>query len=165
VKTPARSPPRSDDERRRRLQGLTTSRGPLTSAELQALRATTGLPRATAGRGVTVDRTCQVVFYRNEGRWQKVLPASTGSAGTLPRVGTFRVQRTRPGWHTSTIYRADEPNMYNSMYFDGAIAIHGARQVPTYPASKGCVRVTPNAADWLYGRLRVGDPVRVIGRY
>jgi peptidoglycan hydrolase-like protein with peptidoglycan-binding domain len=149
----------------RRLSGLTTSRGPLTTAELQALRTTTGLPRATVGRGVTVDRTCQVVYYRNDGRWQKVLPASTGAGGTLPRNGDYRIQRTRAGWHTSSRYPSPTPNMYNTLYFDGAIAIHGARQVPTYPASKGCVRVTPRGADWLFARMRVGDPVRVIGRY
>jgi hypothetical protein len=149
----------------RRLEGRTTSRAPLTAAELRALRTTTALPRATSGRGASVDRTCQVVFYRNDGRWQKVLPASTGSSGTLPRVGHYRIQRTRAGWHTSTLYSASQPNMYNSMYFDGAIAIHGARHVPPYPASKGCVRVSPNGADWLFARLRVGDPIRVIGRY
>jgi N-acetylmuramoyl-L-alanine amidase len=149
----------------RRLEGRTTSRHALTADELVALRTTTGLPRATAGRGVSVDRTCQTVFYRQDGRWQKVLIASTGSSGSLPRVGHFKVQRVRAGWHTSTKYPAPRPNMYNSVYFDGAIAIHGARDVPPRPASKGCVRVTPAGADYLFARMKVGDPVRVIGRW
>ena len=149
----------------RRLEGRTAHRGPVTSAEVKALRKTKGLPAAASGgRGVTVDRTCQTVYYREGGRWRKVLRASTGSGG-LPRVGSYRIQRTRAGWHTSTIYPASSPNMYNTLYFDGAIAIHGARQVPTYPASKGCVRVTPKGADYLFARLRVGDPIKVIGRY
>ncbi len=148
----------------RRLSGRTAHRNALTSSELKAIRGTTRLPNASSGRGVTVDKTCQAVYYRDGGRWRKVLAASTGSGG-LPRVGWYRVQRKRPGWHTSTRYPAPSPNMYNSVYFDGAIALHGARQVPTYPASKGCVRLTVRGADYLYPRLRVGDPVRVIGRY
>jgi lipoprotein-anchoring transpeptidase ErfK/SrfK len=149
----------------RRLEGHTASRAALTGAELKAIRATTRLPAAAKGRGVTVDRTCQTVYYRQDGRWQRVLIASTGSSGTLPRVGDFKVQRVRAGWHTSTKYPAPQPNMYNTLYFDGAIAIHGARQVPPRPASKGCVRVTPKGADYLFARMKTGDPVRVIGRW
>jgi len=148
----------------RRLEGRTAHRGPLSSAELKALRKTPGLPAAGSGRGVTIDKTCQAVYYRDGGRWQKVVRASTGSGG-LPRVGSYTIQRTRAGWHTSTLYPAPSPNMYNTLYFHGAIAIHGARQVPTYPASKGCVRVTPKDADYLFARLRIGDPIKVVGSY
>jgi N-acetylmuramoyl-L-alanine amidase len=149
----------------RRLEGRGASRTALTSAELKAIRATTRLPAARQGRGVTVDRTCQTTYYRQDGRWRKVLISSTGSSGTLPRKGDFRIQRKRAGWHTSSLYWSPTPNMYNTMYFDGAIAIHGSRSVPAYPASKGCVRVTTRGADYLYARLKVGDPVRVIGRW
>jgi peptidoglycan hydrolase-like protein with peptidoglycan-binding domain len=149
----------------RRLEGRTVSRGPLTSKELKSLLATTKLPKATAGRGLTVDRTCQTVYYRNDGRWRKVRKASTGKDLVLPKVGDYRIQRTRAGWHTSTLYPSKTPNMYNTLYFSGAIAIHGSRSVPTYPASAGCVRVTPKTADYLFARLKVGDPIKVIGRW
>jgi len=148
----------------RRLEGRTAHRGPLASGELKALRNTKGLPTTGSGRGVTVDKTCQTVYYRQAGRWQKVMRASTGSDG-LPRVGSYKIERTRAGWHTSTLYPAPSPNMYNTLYFRGAIAIHGSHQVPTYPASKGCVRVTPKDADYLFARLRVGSPVKVIGKF
>jgi N-acetylmuramoyl-L-alanine amidase len=149
----------------RRLEGRTASRTALTSSELKAIRTTTRLPAAAKGRGVTVDRTCQTVYYRQDGRFRKVLIASTGSSGSLPRTGDFRIQRKRAGWHTSSLYPASSPNMYNTLYFDGAIAIHGSRSVPAYPASKGCVRVTVKGADYLFARMKVGDPVRVIGRW
>jgi lipoprotein-anchoring transpeptidase ErfK/SrfK len=149
----------------RRLQGRTASRAALTSSELKAIRATTRLPNASKGRGVTVDRTCQTVYYRRDGRWAKVLIASTGKSGTLPKVGDYKIQRKRAGWHTSSLYPAASPNMYNTMYFSGAIAIHGSKSVPASPASAGCVRVTPKGADYLFGRLKVGDPVKVIGRW
>ena len=35
-----------------------------------------------------------------------------------------------PGWATSRLGR-----LYNAVYFNGGIAIHGAPSVPTYPAS------------------------------
>lgn len=148
----------------RRLEGRATHRGPLTTAELKSLRKTTRLPTASAGRGVTVDKTCQTVYYRQDSRWRKVLRASTGRSG-LPKRGSYTITRKRSGWHTSSLYPASSPNMYNALYFSGAIALHGSRDVPTYPASAGCVRVTPKGADYLFARIKVGHPVRVIGAY
>jgi hypothetical protein len=149
----------------RRLAGRTANRTALTSSDLRAIRATTRLPAARAGRGVTVDRTCQTVYYRQDGRWRRVLIASTGSGGALPYRGDYKVQRVRAGWHTSTKYPSPTPNMYNTLYFDGPIAIHGATKVPAHPASKGCVRVTPKGADYLFARMKVGDPIKVIGSW
>jgi lipoprotein-anchoring transpeptidase ErfK/SrfK len=149
----------------RRLEGLGGSRRPMTRNELKLMRTTTGLPAAAKGRGVTVDRHCQTVYYRQDGRWQQVLIASTGSTGTLPKKGDYTVQRKRAGWHTSSLYWAPTPNMYNTMYFSGAIAIHGSNSVPATPASKGCVRVTPKGADYLFARVKVGTPVKVIGTW
>lgn len=149
----------------RRLEGRTAGRGPVTSSELRAIAATTRLPRTSAGRRVTVDRTCQTVYFRNDGRWRRVLAASTGHDRVQPRTGDYRIQRRRAGWHTSSLYPSSRPNMYNTLYFDGPIAIHGSRDVPTYPASHGCVRVTLAGADYLFARMQVGDPVKVIGSY
>ncbi|MFO7960956.1 MAG: ubiquitin-like domain-containing protein [Nitriliruptoraceae bacterium] len=149
----------------RRLEGREVSRRSLQDGELTTLRASDGLPAAnSSGRGVTVDNTCQVLYLRQDGRWQHVHPVSTGTDG-LPRAGSYTISWKRPGWHTSSLYPASQPNMYNSMYFHGAIAIHGSRHVPPRPASAGCVRVTPTAADQLFEILQVGDPVRVIGAW
>lgn len=148
----------------RRLEGLAAHRGPLEPAELDAIRSTGGLPPAAAGRGVTVDRTCQVLYLRDGGMWQDVHRASTGRGG-LPHPGDYTIVFKRPGWHTSTLYPAPEPNMYNAMYFSGPIAIHGSSLVPPHPASAGCVRVTPEGADLLFAILEVGDPITVIGTY
>ncbi len=148
----------------RRLEDRPVSRAPLQPGEVDALRATSGLPAAGPGRGVTVDNTCQAVYYRQGGAWLQVHRASTGSDG-LPSAGSYQIQRTRAGWHTSTLYPSATPNMYNTLYFHGAIAIHGSNHVPPHPASAGCVRVTPAAADQLFAALGVGDPIRVIGAY
>jgi hypothetical protein len=76
----------------RRLEGHEASRRPLQDGELEALRATTALPAADSGRGVTVDRACQVLYYRDDGQWQHVHQASTGADG-LPRPGRYPSQR------------------------------------------------------------------------
>ena len=148
----------------RRLEGRQATRQALQPGELDALHGTDSLPAAPPGRGVTVDRTCQTISFRQEGRWQRVHAASTGVDG-LPSEGSYRIRRAHEGWHTSTLYPAPTPNMYNSLFFHGAIAIHGSHHVPAAPASAGCVRVTPQVADLLFTDLRIGDPVEVIGRY
>ena len=148
----------------RRLEGHDVHRGPLRPGELEAIAVTSGLPAAPAGLGVTVDKTCQTLYQRDGGWWQQVHRASTGRGG-LPHRGTYAIIYKRPGWHTSSLYPAPEPNMYNAMYFSGAIAIHGSNLVPTHPASAGCVRVTPASADVLFDQLQPGDPVTVIGSY
>jgi lipoprotein-anchoring transpeptidase ErfK/SrfK len=47
------------------------------------------------------------------------------------------------------------------MYFYKGWAIHGAANVPAYPASHGCVRISNADADWLFGQITIGTPVIV----
>lgn len=148
----------------RRLDGREAHRGPLTRAELLAIRATDGLPGAPEGRGLTIDRTCQAAYFREDGRWERAMASSTGRTG-LPRPGPYRVQWKRAGWHTSSLYWAPEPNMYNAIYIRGAIAVHGSRDVPPRPASRGCARLRIEDADWLFDRVRPGDAVEVVGTF
>jgi lipoprotein-anchoring transpeptidase ErfK/SrfK len=49
-------------------------------------------------------------------------------------------------------------------YFVGGFAVHQAKNVPVRPASHGCVRVTRYDARWLFSRMPVGTPVRVLAR-
>jgi hypothetical protein len=150
----------------RRLEGRTAHRGGIEAAEFDAILATRRLPKVSRqARHVVVDRTCQVATYRKDGEVRRVLPASTGRPGKETPAGVFSIYRKRAGWHTSTLYPAPQPNMYNSMYFNGPVALHGAREVPTYPASSGCVRLRPKHADWLFARTRIGTRVEVIGRW
>jgi hypothetical protein len=72
--------------------------------------------------------------------------------------GSFRVTRRISGWRTSRLGR-----LYNPLYFNGGIAIHGAASVPAYPASHGCVRITMSAASWFPGVVPNGTPVYVVG--
>jgi hypothetical protein len=112
-------------------------------------------PRARAGgRGfhVEVDQTRQVLYTVRDGRVIDVLHVSTGAGGAT-RDGTFRVYRKLAGYSPNRLY-------YPS-YFDGLRAIHGWPEVPSYPASHGCVRVPMWSATWIYGRVRLGTRVVV----
>ena len=121
-----------------------------------------------------IDQTCQILFAGEGGnRIVFVFPTSTGESGYETRnQSDSRVFRYDPalengGWHNSSHYPvpADNPlngNMYRPLYFDAGQAIHGANNVPTSPASKGCARL-PVASqdalvDWL-GLRDVGGPV------
>jgi hypothetical protein len=117
---------------------------------------------------VEVDIPRQVLFLYQGGSLYRILPTSTGSGrhycengscGTaITPGGSFRVGRRVSGWHTSPLGR-----LYNPLFFNEGIAIHGALSVPTYPASHGCVRIPMSAAEWFPSKVPGGTPVYVIG--
>lgn len=66
-------------------------------------------------------------------------------------IGTFTVYRKGGEDCKSTIYpvgRGGAPMPY-CMFFHGGYALHGSYSVPNYNASHGCVRMTPEDAQWL----------------
>ena len=76
----------------------------------------------------------------------------------LAAVPTYnRIQRKIDGVRTSKL-----GYLYRPSYFTGGFALHGeAYDVPVYPASHGCVRMTNYNTDLLYKQLAVGTPVHV----
>lgn len=117
-------------------------------------------------RRVEVDLERQVLFLYDANNLKTILNVSSGSnerfcsegwcryAVTPP--GSFTVYEKRSGWETGPL-----GSLYNAQYFNGAIAIHGSRSVPAYPASHGCIRISMNAAEWFPDELIVGTPVYV----
>ena len=125
------------------------------------------LPSAEPDR-VEVDLKRQVLFLYKGGSMYRILAVSTGSGkrycveGECARAvtpgGSFRVSRRINGWRTSRLGK-----LYNPLYFNGGIAIHGAPSVPGYPASHGCVRIPMSSAVWFPGAVPNGTPVYVLG--
>src|SRR6266511_1145475 len=74
----------------------------------------------------------------------------------LAPEGSFRIGRKVNGWHRSYLGL-----MYRPAYFDGPYAIHGVPNVPPYPASHGCIRVTTASMDAIYSKLVPGTRVLV----
>jgi hypothetical protein len=144
------------------------------SEEEATLMAATSLPlpytsALASDRWILIDRTCQMMFV-GEGAERLVFafPTSTGSAGfetrTQNRSRAFRFNPARGngGWHNSTTYPVadDNPlngNMYKPLYFDRGQAIHGANNVPTSPASKGCARLRVEHQEALVTWLGLAD--------
>jgi Putative peptidoglycan binding domain/L,D-transpeptidase catalytic domain len=119
-----------------------------------------------SGLHVEADLTLQVIHIVSNGRIQQILDASSASGrtylshGSVRRAhtpeGSFRIGRKVNGWHRSYLGL-----MYRPAYFDGPYAIHGAPNVPPYPASHGCIRVTTASMDAIYSKLVPGTRVLV----
>jgi lipoprotein-anchoring transpeptidase ErfK/SrfK len=111
-------------------------------------------PRAaTDGLHIEVDQTRQVLYTVDEGAVTNVIHVSTGKPSTPTRDGSFFVTRKIAGY--------SEHRLYYPSFFDGARAIHGWPDVPTYAASHGCVRVPYWHAKWIFGLAPVGTRVVV----
>ena len=123
------------------------------------------VPGGGAAR-VEIDVGRQVLFlYQDDALW-KIIPVSTGSGqrycvdGSCDRAvtpaGSYHVFLRQRGWQTSRLGR-----LYNPLYFNGGIAMHGSLSVPAYPASHGCVRIPMYDAEWFPSKVPNGTPVYV----
>ncbi len=141
--------------------------GQLTLDELEAIRASAP-PRARelGYEHVEVDLDRQVLLMVNDEGGVRVLPVSTGngkafvdegqnSVAYTPR-GRFVVYDKEVGWQTGSL-----GSVYYANYISGGVAIHGSRNVPTEPASHGCIRIPMFAAREISKLLPVGTIVLV----
>ena len=72
--------------------------------------------------------------------------------------GSYHFYTKYHGWQEGDLGR-----IYNPVYFNGGIAVHGYPQVPVQPASHGCTRIPMYIADYFPDLVSTGDPVYVIG--
>lgn len=131
--------------------------------------------QAREGDLIEVSLTKQVLFIIRGGKTLWTVNVSTGNgkpytetnqqtgepiSGTaITPEGLFKVDRERPeGW-----WDGELGGLYRPKYFRGGIAVHGARNVPNYPASHGCVRVSIVAMDYIWNEniMPKGSPVWV----
>jgi peptidoglycan hydrolase-like protein with peptidoglycan-binding domain len=125
------------------------------------------MPDGGADR-VEIDLKRQVLFLYQDGALVRTLMVSTGGgyrycvdgecARAITPGGSFRVGVKILGKHTSKL-----GVLYNPLFFNGGIAIHGEPAVPTYPASHGCVRIPMSDSRWFYDTVTKGTPVYVLG--
>jgi lipoprotein-anchoring transpeptidase ErfK/SrfK len=147
--------------------------GRLTRAEWNALSmAQPPRPRQTglAPLHIEVDIERQVLFLVDaDGKVGNILPISSGSGKRFHENGYPETRAITPcghlevyskvsGWRTSPL-----GEMHNPMYIVGGIAIHGSPDVPSYPASHGCIRIPMFASDRLPKMVPKGTPVLVYG--
>jgi peptidoglycan hydrolase-like protein with peptidoglycan-binding domain len=125
-----------------------------TSAALRTAERPTA--RSASGDLIEIDKARQVLFVVRGGVVRWTLNTSTGTEKRYRSPEGVAVADTPPGrWvidrEVDGMRQAALGSLYRPKYFhkDG-IAIHGARDVPAYPASHGCARLTYAAMDWLW---------------
>jgi len=128
--------------------------------------------RPAAGAGgdlVEIDKDRQVLFVVRDGAVRWVLNVSTGTEEPYSVNGRTEIADTpagnwQVGWAFDGVDVGELGGLYRPRYFhrDG-IAVHGYSDVPAYPASHGCVRVSNAAMDWIWaeGLMPVGSAVWV----
>ena len=70
--------------------------------------------------------------------------------------GVYEFGRRVDGWDDSVLGQ-----LYNPVYFNYGVAIHGAYNVPLYPASHSCVRIPMHIARYFPSLVKRGDQVFV----
>ena len=127
----------------------------------------------SASTEVEVNLTKQVLMIAKNGKVWRILDTSTGggysytgsngqpSVAVTP-TGHFTVQYKQTGWQKSKLGELYYPSYFTNTGF----AIHGegdtnaGSNVPSYPASHGCVRITNSSVlRYYYKIFTVGTPV------
>ena len=145
--------------------------GRATDDVVAALATATSPPALVPTGGenrVEIDIPRQVLFLYKANTLQKVVTISSGnnkrfcSEGYCRRAvtpgGSYGFYRQGRGWETGPL-----GSLYNPVYFNGGIAVHGSKSVPAQPASHGCIRIPMSAAEWFPSQVHIGMPVHVVG--
>ena len=75
---------------------------------------------------------------------------------SITPAGVYKIDRKEKGWYDIPLGK-----VYNPLFFNGGIAIHGYEDVPFLPASHGCVRIPMHIAEYIGDLLHTGDQVFV----
>jgi Putative peptidoglycan binding domain/L,D-transpeptidase catalytic domain len=125
-------------------------------------------PRSTSGTLIEVDLENDLLMFVQNGRLSFTLDTSTGGGYGYTDDGVTAIADTPVGlFH---IYRQVFGTVVDSLgqlwspkFFNEGFAIHGDIDVPPYPVSHGCVRVSNEAIEriWSSNLAPIGTPVWV----
>jgi peptidoglycan hydrolase-like protein with peptidoglycan-binding domain len=140
--------------------------GPKTRAALAAGTR----PRATLrGDGVEIDLDRQILLVVRGGAVRTILNTSTGNGEEYTSTSGNRAIAVTPRG-SYTVYRAVDGSVTNSLgqlwrprFFHRGFAVHGSPNIPPWPDSHGCARVSNAAIDMIWARdlMPVGSRVLV----
>ena len=144
--------------------------GPETEAAILARPAQQMLRPELGPTHVEVDLTRQVMIVWRDGSPKLITHVSTGSqvpycedtdqgqncGDAVTPEGTYQFGRRVEGWRVAPLGK-----LYNPVYFNGGIAVHGAASVPNHPASHGCVRIPMSIAEYFPTLVNTGDRIQV----
>lgn len=141
--------------------------GPKTLKALEAGRR----PTATLkGDGVEIDIDRQVLLVVRGGEVRTILNTSTGSGEEYTSTsGNQAIARTPRGRYT--VYRGVDGEVTNSLgtlwrprFFNRGIAVHGSGNIPPWPDSHGCARLSNSAIDMIWAKKLMPIGSRVVVR-
>ena len=128
--------------------------GPATTAKLRASKRP--VPQG-GGRRIEVYRAKGVALLISGGKTVRAIHVSTGAPGYSTPAGSYSVFRKElKSW--SVPFSVWLPF---ASYFNNGIAFHEWADIPTSPASHGCVRVPAPEAPRVYEFASNGTPINV----
>lgn len=109
----------------------------------------------------TEETWCEVVEYDtdDQGRPLEEKRVADECGVSITPGGVFRFYRRYEGNRVGAL-----GGMYNPVYFNYGIAVHGAKNVPLQPASHGCIRINMDIAEFFPSLVDNGDYVFVWGQ-
>lgn len=172
----------------RYMAGLSVTRNNLDSTTYTYLKnydakysSISKIPARSSSEYLVAHETCQAMTYASGGYYKRIMAISTGVSGHGTPNGSYSLGYTQKGWACSTLYPescrkhtegkfayiSNYGNMYNIRQVTGPIYVHGSTEVPTYPTSHGCIRVTVSDSDWMYANVGNGarPTITVTGAY
>ena len=136
---------------------------------LRALEAGVRPKAALSGDGVEIDLDRQILLVVRGGSVRTILNTSTGSGEEYTSTTGHRALAKTPRG-SYTVYRAVDGPVTNSLgelwrprFFNRGIAVHGSQNIPPWPDSHGCARLSNAAIDmvWAADLMPVGSRVLV----
>jgi len=92
-----------------------------------------------------------------EGNVNGTEPIKKGICGeSITPAGIYYFYNRRAGTRESKL-----GTMWNPVYFNGGVAVHGAAQVPIRPASHGCIRIPMFISEYFPSLVAYGDRVYI----
>jgi hypothetical protein len=84
-------------------------------------------------------------------------PIKKGVCGeSITPAGIYYFYNRRGGTRESKL-----GTMWNPVYFNGGVAVHGAAQVPIRPASHGCIRIPMFISEYFPSLVAYGDRIYI----
>ena len=101
---------------------------------------------------------CEVVTYDTDSEGELLEEPITREICAYAKTpgGVFEYRRLVEGIRNGPL-----GDMWNPVYFNYGIAVHGAIQVPAEPASHGCVRIPMHISEYFQSLVELGESVLV----
>jgi hypothetical protein len=115
------------------------------------------IPRPAKGYTIEVNLQNDLVMFVRNNQLEWTLNTSTGGGYTYCEYGSGCAVAETPVGHFHIYKEVDglvtDPlgQLWRPKFFDVGFALHGDSYVPPVPVSHGCVRVSNEAIDWIWG--------------